>query len=120
MTALEVKGTVVVANGNMIDVGMRVLEARISGGIVLVLIDPDSYLTDPEYRRKRRAGLAAVRNLRAFSISGAVLWEAELPEEADYYHKIVNVDPIDVDSFSSFRCRIDSRTGRIVSKRFMK
>jgi hypothetical protein len=64
--------------------------------------------------------MAAIRNLRAFSSSGAALWEAEMPEGADYYHKIVNVDPVEVDSFSSFRCRLDPRTGRIVSKRFMK
>lgn len=120
MIDLEVKGNIVVADGNSINIGAQVLDARISRGIVLVLIDPDSYLTDPEYRRKRRAGMAAVRNLRAFSVSGDLLWEAEMPEKADYYHKIEKIDPIEVDSFSSYRCRLDSKTGRIVSKCFMK
>jgi len=120
MTTLEIKENAVVIGGNTIDVGARILDAQANARIVLVLIHPDSYLTDPEYRRKRRAGLAAVRNLRAFSTSGAALWEAEMPEQADYYHKIVSLDPIEVDSFSSFRCRVDSRTGRILSKRFLK
>lgn len=119
MTPLEVNENVVVANGYSIDVGARILDARISRGVVLVLIDPDSYIT-AEYRRKRRAGAPPIRNLRAFSTSGTLLWEAELPEEADYYHEIASVDPIEVYSFSCFRCRIDSRTGRIVSKSFTK
>lgn len=120
MSALEIRENTVVVNGNTIDVGSRVLDARASASMVLVLIDPDSYLKDPEYRRKRRAGLSAVRNLRAFSLSGTKLWDAEMPEEADYYHKIVNTDPIEVDSFSSFRCRINALNGTIASKRFMK
>ncbi|MBX3704370.1 MAG: hypothetical protein KF822_11410 [Steroidobacteraceae bacterium] len=114
------KGNVVVVNGNAIDVGMQVLDARMSGDIVLVLIDPDSYLLDPEYRRKRNAGMAAIRNLRAFTMNGSALWEAEMPEDADYYCKIVQASPIEMDSFSSFRCRIDARTGKIISTRFMK
>jgi hypothetical protein len=64
--------------------------------------------------------MGAVRNLRAYSPSGVELWEAEMPEQADYYYKIVSTDPIEADSFSSFRCRIDPRTGGITSKRFMK
>src|SRR5690349_15238862 len=105
--ALDVRGSIVVVDGRAIDVDRPVLDAQATNTIVLVLIDPDSYLLDPDYRKKRRAGLPAVRNLRAFSLEGAALWEAELPEVADYYHRIVSVDPIEVDSFSSFRCRID-------------
>lgn len=120
MSALEIHGERVVIDGTTIDVGSRILDAQTSGNIVLILIDPDSYLEDPEYRRKRRAGLSAYRNLRAFSLNGEKLWEAEMPEHADYYHKIVNTDPIEVDSFSSFRCRINSLNGTIASKRFMK
>jgi hypothetical protein len=43
-----------------------------------------------------------------------------MPEEADYYYRIVGVDPIEADSFSGFRCRIDSKTGGIVCSQFMK
>lgn len=120
MTEFEIQGNIVVVNGNTISVGSPILDAQAGPGMVLVLINPDSYLKDPDYRRKRRAGLDAVRNLQAFSLSGVKLWDAEMPEDADYYYKIVNTDPIEVDSFSSFRCRIDSRTGKIISKRFMK
>jgi hypothetical protein len=120
MTAIEVKDGAVLVGGTRIDVGARILDAQATPSVVLVLIDPDIYLTDPEYRRRRRAGLAAVRNLRAFSPSGKPLWEAEMPEAADDYHKIVGIDPIEADSFSGFRCRIDARTGTILSKRSMK
>lgn len=119
MTPLEVKGSVVVVQGQCIDVGARVLDAQVSRDIVLVLIDPDWYIT-AEYRRQRRAGMPPVRNLRAYSTDGTLLWEADLPEEADYYHEIVSTEPIEVHSFSCFRCRIDSRTGRIISKAFTK
>jgi hypothetical protein len=120
MTGVEIKDNAVVVNGNTIDVGSRILDAQATASIVLILIDPDSYLEDPEYRCKRRSGLPAIRNLQAFSLRGERLWDAEMPEEADYYHTIVNADPIEVDSFSSFRCQIDPRTGKIAAKRFMK
>jgi hypothetical protein len=120
MTIVDVQGTAVVVNGHRIEVGSRVLNAMAGNTLLLVLLDPDSYLQDPEYRKKRRAGAPAVRNLRAFSMSGTALWDAEMPEDADYYHRIVSTDPIEVDSFSSFRCRIDPRNGRILSKHFLK
>jgi hypothetical protein len=120
MSAVNIQGDAVVVNGHSINVGLPVLEAQVTPGLVLVLIDPDSYLRDPNYRRQRRSGRPAIRNLRAFSLSGTLLWEAEMPEDADYYHRIVSLVPIDVDSFSSYRCRIDPRTGKIVSKQFMK
>ena len=120
MSAVSIQGNVVVVNGRSINVGLPAREAQATARMIVVLLDPDSYLSDPDYRRKRRSGLAAVRNLRAFSLSGTPLWQAEMPEEADYYYRIVSVDPIDVDSFSGFRCRLDSKTGKIISKHFMK
>jgi hypothetical protein len=120
MTAPTIRKNTVIVNGRSIDIGLSVLDAQASGRIVLVLVDPDSYLMDPDYRKRRRSGLAAIRNLRAFSANGTRLWEAELPEEADYYYRIVGVDPIEADSFSGFRCRIDSKTGGIVCSQFMK
>ncbi len=120
MTTVEVHGSSIAVNGVTIEVGAPVLCAAATKKIVLVLIDPDSYLNDPNYRKSRRAGSPAVRNLRAFSPDGAMLWEAEMPELADYYYRIVSLDPIEVDSFSGYRCEIDWQTGCIVSKRFMK
>jgi hypothetical protein len=118
--AVDVQDNVVMFDERRIELGSPVLEAMIGSGVLIVLLDPDSYLKDPEYRRKRRAGAPAVRNLRAFSMTGDALWEAELPEDADYYHRLVGADPIEADSFSSFRCRIDPQNGRIVSKVFLK
>jgi len=120
MTKVEIHDTAVVVNGHRIDIGSRVLQVASGGALVLVLLDPDVYLDDPEYRKRRRAGTPAVRNLKAFSPTGTALWDAELPEDADYYHRIVSADPIEVESFSSFRCRIDPKDGKIVSKNFLK
>lgn len=120
MTNLKFHENVLLVNDNRIDVGAPILDAQANPDMVLVLIDPDPYLREPEYKRTRRAGQPAIRNLLAFSLDGTRLWDAEMPEEADYYHKIVNTDPIEVDSFSSFRCQLDPRTGAIASKRFLK
>jgi len=87
---------------------------------VIVLLDPDDYLTDPRYPKERRRGQDALRNLRAYSMSGALLWEAEFPEPADYYYKIVSRSPLIALSFSSYRCRIDPETGRILEAQFLK
>jgi hypothetical protein len=87
---------------------------------IIVLLDPDDYLTDPSYPRERRRGQDALRNLRAYSMSGKLLWEAEFPEPADYYYKIVSRSPLVVLSFSSYRCRIDPETGRILEAQFFK
>jgi hypothetical protein len=89
-------------------------------GRVIVLLDPDDYLKDPNYPKERRRGENALRNLRAYSMSGELLWEAEYPEPADYYYKIVSRCPLTVLSFSSYRCCIDPETGRIVEAEFLK
>ena len=64
--------------------------------------------------------MAAVRNLQAYSHEGAVLWEANFPDEVDYYGQIWSRFPLVVDSFSSFRCEIDSTNGNIISRQFFK
>jgi hypothetical protein len=87
---------------------------------VIVLLDPDDYLTDPSYSKERRRGADALRNLRAYSMSGRLVWEAEFPEPADYYYKIVSRSPLVALSFSSHRCRIDPETGRIIEAEFFK
>jgi hypothetical protein len=89
-------------------------------GRVIVLLDPDEYLEDPDYPKERRRGDNALRNLRAYSNSGELLWEAEFPEPADYYYKIVSRSPLWAMSFSSFRCRIDPESGRILETQFLK
>jgi hypothetical protein len=89
-------------------------------GRIIVLLDPNAYLQDPSYEKERRRGLNPLRNLRALSESGELLWEAEFPEAADYYYKVVDRHPLTALSFSSYRCVIDGATGRIVRKEFFK
>lgn len=87
---------------------------------VIVLLDPNAILADPTYGKDRRRGNDAIRNLRALSGDGAMLWQAELPESADYYYRIENRNPLIVLSFSSYRCEIDQQTGHIIGKQFLK
>ena len=105
---------VVVVDGAELCMEYPVREAFALGDRVIVLLDPDGYLKDPSYPRERRRGVDPLRNLRAYTPAGELLWEAEFPEAADYYYRIVERDPLAALSFSSFRCRIDSATGRIV------
>jgi hypothetical protein len=97
-----------------------VKEAFTLAKAVCVLLEPDAYLSDTGYSKERRRGNGALRNLRAYSPTGDLLWEAEFPEPADYYYRIVSREPLVALSFSSYRCRIDPGSGRIVESEFMK
>jgi len=112
-------GTVMVGSVEL-DTGYPAREAFDLEDRVIVLLDPDAYLRDPDYPKERRRGDNPLRNLRAYSTSGELLWEAEFPEQADYYYKIVSRSPLVVLSFSSYLCRIDPGTGRIIEAQFMK
>lgn len=106
--------------GKVIELDYAVRDRFELDGRIIVLLDPDDYLGDPGYPKERRRGDDALRNLRAYSASGELLWEAEFPEPADYYYKIVSRDPLVALSFSSYRCRLDPATGRIVEAEFVK
>ena len=97
-----------------------VKEAFALAEAVCVLLEPDAYLSDSGYSKDRRRGKGALRNLRAYSPTGVLLWEAEFPEQADYYYRIVSREPLVVLSFSSYRCRIDPESGRIAEAEFIK
>jgi hypothetical protein len=86
----------------------------------LVLLDPDVYLIDSEYKLQRRSGAPAIRNLWAFDNLGHKLWEAEFPEANDYYYKLASIKPLVALSFSSWRCTLSLTTGQILSKEFLK
>jgi hypothetical protein len=91
-----------------------------SDNMTLVLLDPDEYLADAMYIARRKAGAPALRNLWAFDVRGVKLWEAELPENHDYYFEIKSATPPRASSFSGFTCDIDEKDGTIVSKEFHK
>lgn len=114
------QGREVMIDGARFEMPWPVLDAFDLEEQVIVLFDPDAYLLDPSYREQRRQGREAHRNLCAFSKNGEKVWEAEFPEEADYYYAVSSRIPLRVNSFSSFRCEIDPRTGRIVAKEFFK
>ncbi len=120
MTSVSFAGKTLTIGDREVSLGHAIREAFALEDDVIVLLDPDSYLTDPYYGRDRRRGEGAIRNLIAFSAGGERLWEAECPEPADYYYRIVSVDPLTALSFSSHRCEIDPRTGKILSRQFLK
>lgn len=97
-----------------------VMDAFDDGHRVIALLNPDSYLTDPDYKKQRRSGMPPNKNLLAYSYDGHLLWEAEFPSDVDYYYRISSQQPLRVNSFSSFRCEIDAATGKILRKEFYK
>lgn len=120
MTKVSHRGRELIADGQVLQMEYPIREAFESGGRLIVLLDPDAYLQDPGYPKERRRGDDALRNLRAFSLDGKRLWEAEFPEPADYYYKVVDRAPLTALSFSSYRCVIDPQSGRILARQFCK
>ncbi len=113
-------GNILTIDGQSIQLAWPVLDAIEDGDRVFVLLDPDSYLLDHNYKKMRRQGAAAIRNLVAIAKNGIQLWEAELPERSDYYYRISSSRPLIVNSFSSYRCEIDAADGTITRKAFLK
>ena len=106
--------------GTAIEMPWPILDVLERDGIVLVLLDPDSYLADASYKLARDQGAPAMRNLIAFNSCGDRLWDAELPESSDYYYKVRSESPLAAYSFSSFLCELDLSNGRIARKTFLK
>jgi hypothetical protein len=105
---------------NSIQMLWPVLDAIEQDDKVFVLLDPDSYLLDPNYKKMRRQGVPAIKNLLAFDKTGVKLWEAEFPETSDYYYRFSSSSPLIVNSFSSYRCEIDTTNGSIKNKVLLK
>lgn len=114
------QGNVLTIEGQSIQLAWPVLDAIEEGARVFVLLDPDSYLLDPNYKKIRRHGAPAIRNLIALMKDGTKLWEAELPESSDYYYRFSSSRPLIVNSFSSYRCEISPDNGAILRKEFLK
>lgn len=119
MTALF-DGNSLKVDGFSFSVPWPIRDAKEFGDQVLVLLDPDAYLIDPAYKQARREGAPAIKNLMAFTRSGKVLWEADMPQASDYYYRIISLSPLKADSFSSYECEIDFKSGKIISKKFFK
>lgn len=95
-----------------IDVGATIECALCLHSLVIVAMDSDS----PEYSHRR------FPNIRGYDARGSQVWEVELPSDhpEDAYWSLRMGDPLMASSFSSFRCRIDPATGRILEKLFYK
>lgn len=120
MISLNFEGDKILVGDRLFTMPYLVREAFVLDDKIIVLLDPNSYLKDPNYGIERRRGKDTLKNLFALSEAGKLLWEAEMPEQADYYYKISSLSPLKVNSFSSYKCEIDPQTGKILSKEFFK
>jgi len=120
MTSMTFGGRILTIEGRPFLMSHEIREAFIVNGKIIVLIDPSSYLNDSGYSKDRRRGVNPLKNLLALSINGNLLWEAEFPGSVDYFYSIESRIPLIVKSFSSYRCKIDLNSGRIISQEFYK
>lgn len=120
MMSISFNGSTLVINDRTLSLKYAIRDAFALNGRIIVLLDPDSYLATSSYGKDRRRGNKPVHNLLALSSGGQLLWEAEFPEQADYYYRVSSKRPLTALSFSSFRCEIDPQTGAIVAREFLK
>lgn len=120
MTSVSWQADTLVIDGRPFSLVYPIREAFALDNEIIVLLDPNAYLNDPSYSKERRRGKNALRNLLALTTDGEMLWEAEFPEQVDYYYEVSCRSPLTALTFSSFRCEIDPKTGRIVRMEFLK
>ena len=109
MTSITFDGNVLYVEGRKYPMKYAIRNALALVDKIIVLLDPDSYLKDASYGKERRRGKNPLSNLLALSHDGCLAWEAELPEEVDYYYQICSHTPLVALSFSSFQCELRSR-----------
>lgn len=88
-----------------------ILDSRKIGDRILILYD---YMDYPRYKQ--------ARNLLAYDFDGNELWTAEHPTNttADSYVSFHSTEPLWVWNFASYKCRIDTETGKLIEKVFTK
>jgi hypothetical protein len=108
---LEFQGSLVSVSGGDIDAGFPVLDARQIADVVVVICN---WMAFPRGE--------PARNLFAYSITGECLWRAEDigMGEVDAYTGITSEDPLSVFNYACFACRIDLKSGAVMSKQFTK
>jgi hypothetical protein len=112
-------GDIVKVAGRALRMEYMVRDAFWADDRAIVLLDPTAFLDHPAYGSRKRSR-NPVHNLRAYSPSGKLLWQAEQPELDDHYYMIENQAPLVALSFSAFRCDVDLETGRILRKESLK
>ena len=111
-------GDTVRIDGKPVRMDHMVRDAFWAGGRAIVLLFLDTFLDEPGGARKRPRD--PLRNLRAYSPSGELQWEAEQPELEDHYYLVESREPLVALSFSAYRCDLDITNGRILSKTKLK
>ena len=113
-------GDIVKIDGKPLRMEYMVRDAFWADGRAIVLLDPDAFLDMPTYGVARRKSRDPVQNIRAYSPSGEMLWQAEQPEVDDHYYRIESREPLVALSFSAFRCDLDLSNGRILKRTSLK
>jgi hypothetical protein len=116
--AIAHEGDIVRIDGKPVRMEYMIRDAFWADGQVVVLLDPNAFLDAPGGARK--APRDPVKNLRAYSASGELRWQADQPEADDHYYLIESHDPLVALSFSAYRCDVDLANGRIVKKEKLK
>jgi hypothetical protein len=109
-------------DGKLVETPWPIREAFTIEAGIIVLMDQFAGLKGPVLDIREVRKIPKGRNLFCYSPSGGVLWEAEFPTSSmeDYYYSISSRSPLVVNSFSSYRCEIDPKTGKIIKKEFFK
>ncbi len=118
--AVSHDGDIVKIDGKPLRMEYMVRDAFWADGRAIVLLDPDAFLDKPTFGVARRRSREPVQNIRAYSPSGEMLWQAEQPEADDHYYRIESREPLVALSFSAYRCDLDLSNGRILSKNRLK
>ena len=113
-------GDIIRIDGKPTRMEYMVRDAFWAHGRAIVLLDPHAFLDNPAFGAARRKSRQPVQNLRAYSPSGEMLWQAEQPEYSDHYYRVESQHPLVAVSFSGFRCEIDAGSGEIVNKQNIK
>ena len=112
-------GDIVKIDGKSLRMEYMVRDAFWADGRAVVLLDPGAFLDDTPTAARRRLENQS-KNLRAYSPSGEMLWQAEQPQAHDHYYLIESREPLVALSFSAFRCDLDLSNGRILDKEKLK
>ena len=104
-------------DGRYIEVEHQVKTAHWVDDKALVLYDADAYWQDFGSLQ-----FGQFPNLVAYDAEGNKLWTAELPtnESSDCYVELVSMQPLVAYSWKSFECTIDLKTGKIISREYVR
>jgi hypothetical protein len=107
-------------SGNTLIVGERSWKVDYSIHQAIALKNKVIVLYDPDCELDKKFG--QFPNLVAFNFEGKKLWTAELPttQSQESYYQVNWQNGLKAETWTSYSCRIDEETGRIISKVFYK